>query len=422
MKNKAAFVFLMFAAVACSREAEEPAPSPATAAGDQPAATATRATGVVGPEPTEEELERARFDNRWRQLVSFREGRAPSPTPSQGALMPEREIQFAPADAPAESDSLETLNPEQIDQRPLRAPLEGDVSGASVLRAQTLLDRVGFSPGVIDGRWGKNTEIAVWWFQRGAGIQPTGTVDQQTWRALVSRSGSAPTLARHTLKASDVEGPFVDLPDDVYEKAKLDCQCYESLSEKLGEMFHSTPELLATINRGTTLDNLKEGDRIWVPAIGSGDNKPVSRIQVSVQGNYLHGFDGNGNVIFHAPTTLGSEFDPSPTEKLRITAIAQDPDFHYQPKLFHDVPDEEEDVIMPPGPNSPVGVVWMALSKPHYGIHGTSNPSSIGYATSHGCVRLTNWDARNLSRRVEAGVEVDFTDTRGGGSGSGSSS
>lgn len=414
MRNGLALVFALSLVAACTqRETEQQVPAETTATSPE-TAVSVRAEGDVGPDLTPEEIEKVRFDNAWRQLASFRDGSQASQNPSPSGTVPEA-VKFAPPGMAAEADALNRINPEQIDQLPVRAPLSGDVQGASVLRAQTLLDRVGFSPGILDGRWGKNTEVAVWWFQRSAGIQPTGTIDQQTWNALVSRAGTAPTLARQTLKAQDLEGPFAEVPDDVYEQAKLDCMCYENVGEKLGEMFHSTPELLSTINGGADLSKLKAGDRIWVPAVGSSDSRPVQSIRISVKGNYFHGLDGQGNVIFHAPTTLGSKFDPSPTETLKIVGIAQDPDFHYQPKLFHEVDDSEEEALLPPGPNSPVGVVWMALSKPHYGIHGTSNPSSIGYATSHGCIRLTNWDAKNISKRVQQGTKVEFVDTRSSG-------
>lgn len=397
--------------VGCTREAEEP-PAQSAEPVAQPESARTTPRGVsvpIGPDPTPEELEKMRFDERWRQLASFRRQSSATASPS-AAVSPN--VQFVTAEAGAAQDQLEGINGETFDQRPLVAPIRGDVSGASVLKAQVLLDRVGFSPGIIDGRWGRNSEIALWWFQSSAGVQPTGTLDQRSWQALLSRAGNVPTLVRHTLKSQDLAGPFVNIPEDVYEQADLECLCYEDIGEKLGELFHTSPELISTVNGGLDLGRLKEGDRIWVPAVGSGESRPISRIAISVSGNYLQGFDASGDLVYHAPTTLGSEFDPSPTETLKIVAVAQNPDFLYQPELFHEVPDDEPEALLPPGPNSPVGVVWMALSKEHYGIHGTSNPSTIGYATSHGCVRLTNWDASNLSRRVQNGVEVAFQDTR----------
>jgi lipoprotein-anchoring transpeptidase ErfK/SrfK len=214
-----------------------------------------------------------------------------------------------------------------------------------------------------------------------------------------------------------VKGPFQKLPADVYEKAKLDCLCYESKKEKLAERFHASTGLLELLNPQVDFEALNAGGTIWAPNVRpavTSDRPDIARIAISIAGNTFNAFDANGNLIFHAPTTLGSEYDPSPRETLEIVKVAHNPHFHYQPKLFHEVPDEEPEAHLNPGPNSPVGVVWIALSKRHYGIHGTSDPESIGYASSHGCVRLTNWDAREVAHRVSPKIKVEFIDTRKG--------
>jgi lipoprotein-anchoring transpeptidase ErfK/SrfK len=201
----------------------------------------------------------------------------------------------------------------------------------------------------------------------------------------------------------------------MYEKAELDCLCYESLKEKLAERFHTSIDFLDRLNQGVRFSDLQAGDPIWVPNVRppvEQDRPDIARIVVSIRGNTFNAFDASGNLIFHAPTTLGSKYDPSPNETVEVTKVTHDPWFHYQPKLFHEVPDDEPEAHLHPGPNSPVGVVWIALSKPHFGIHGTSDPDSIGYASSHGCVRLTNWDAQEVAHRVRAGVQVEFLDTR----------
>jgi len=135
-------------------------------------------------------------------------------------------------------------------------------------------------------------------------------------------------------------------------------------------------------------------------------------VVISIVGNSFDTFDAGGNLIFHGPTTLGSTFDPSPDETLHVVKIIDHPHFHYDPTLYHEVPDDMPDAHLSPGPNSPVGVVWIALSKEHYGIHGTKDPDSIGYTSSHGCVRLTNWDAAEVQHRISVGVPVAFVDTK----------
>lgn len=341
------------------------------------------------------DLEQGRLDPSWRRYVS-------SDTTRNGA----------PADTAI--DRWSEISPATVNGGEIPLPLHGDVSGPSVVHVQTLLDRTSFSPGIIDGRWGKNTEKAVHWFQHAQGMDATGHVDEATFERL-RRDAGAPSrvIIDHTLTEEDVAGPFVQLPSDVYERAEMECLCYESLSEKLAERFHATPELLRQLNPDADLDALRAGDRLSVPAVrnvAEGQRGDIARIVISDGGHYLHALDGNGNILYHFPSTLGSDYAPSPTGDYSIESIHRDPTWHYQPSLLTGVPDDEPDAVLPPGPNNAVGVVWMQLSKPHYGIHGTKAPETIGYVTSHGCVRLTNWDASFLADRASAGTPVEFRD------------
>lgn len=303
----------------------------------------------------------------------------------------------------------------------MQLPLGGDVEGPSVAKLQVLLDRAGFSPGQIDGRWGDNTEMALTWFQKDAGMPATGIANQATVRALSERGGAVDSLVTtYTLTAQDVEGPFETLPSDVYEKAELDRLGFESLGEKLGEQFHAAPSLLARLNDGATLDSLSAGDRLRVPNVRGGRSRggEVSRVVISGEAGWLHALAANGDILFHAPVTVGSSYDPSPEGEFSITSVTRDPSWHYQPSILASVPDDEEEAMLPPGPNNAVGSVWMALSKEHYGIHGTSAPGTIGVASSAGCVRLTNWDALRLAAMVKGGTTVRFSDPPAGGSAS----
>lgn len=310
------------------------------------------------------------------------------------------------------------ITAEAINQGHTHLPLHGDVAGPSVLRAQILLDRALFSPGIIDGYWGKNTEKAVYWFQYSEGLRTTARLDEPTFERLVARAGGPAELIRsHRLTEEDVEGPFVQIPDDIYEKAELDCLCYESLAEKLGELFHTSPAILEKLNPGVDLNGLRSGATLRVLAIrnaNAGRGVDVAKIVVSGEGFYVHALDGSGRILFHFPTTLGSAYDPSPAGDHRVTRITKDPWWHYQPSILSHVDDDDPEARIPPGPNNAVGLVWMALSIPHYGIHGTSAPETIGYSTSAGCVRLTNWDALFLADRIREGVPVEFRGTRAG--------
>lgn len=194
----------------------------------------------------------------------------------------------------------------------------------------------------------------------------------------------------------------------------MDCLNYESLEEKLAERFHATPALLGRLNPGVDLNSVGTGDRLSVPSVMEDGSSPpagaIAKIVISDGAHYVHAVDAHGRVLYHFPSTLGSQFAPSPTGAFTVKSIHPDPMWHYQPGLLTGVPDDEKDAMIPAGPNNAVDIVWMALPKPHYGIHGTKAPETIGYVTSHGCVRLTNWDAKLLSERISAGVAVQFID------------
>lgn len=370
----------------------------------------------------QQQREKARFDQQWRQLRSFRAQQAAK---AQAAAQAAQATQSAaPSAAPLPpspfqfvtgvKQKFKGLDAKGINAAPVSLPITGDVRGPSVLRTQVYLDRNHFSVGSIDGRWGRNSAITVWWWQRAHGMEPTGDVDEATFRSIAQAAGNVPSVVSYTLTADDVKGPFVSLPSSPYEKAKLDCLCYESLREKLSERFHCTEDFLELLNPDVKIASLQAGASINVPNVRppmTGDSHDIAKVIISVAGNSYNAFDAAGNVIFHAPTTLGSGYDPSPNETVKVTRIVHNPQFHYDPKLYHEVPDSDPDAQLKPGPNSPVGVVWMALSKPHYGMHGNPDPDSIGYASSHGCVRLTNWDAEEVSHRISEGVEVSFVDS-----------
>lgn len=297
-----------------------------------------------------------------------------------------------------------------------RLPVGRGHSGPSVLHVQVLLNRAFFSAGMLDGRWGRNTQNAVTWFQAREGLPATGTVDSATYARLVQVAGGGPTVRQHVLTEDDVRGPFLQIPADIYAHARLRCSCYESLGEKLTETFHATRELLARLNPGVRLDSVTAGMTLSVPEVRNEAATPagtVTRIVVSGSGNYLQALDASGRILYHFAATLGSTIDPSPNGDFRVTSVHPNPWWNYQPRLLAHVPDDRPNALIPPGPNNAVGKVWMSLSAPHYGIHGTRSPETIGYAESAGCVRLTNWDVTFLSGRVAPGTPVSFRDIRG---------
>lgn len=346
------------------------------------------------PRMAPEDLESGRSDASWQRVVQL-------------------DTAGLTRESVANPETWEQIEPQTVNTTATQLPIYRESEGPSVLRAQILLDRVMFSPGIIDGRWGKNTEKAVYWFQQREGLRRTGWIDQETFDRLVRLAGVTPELIRtYTVTEDDVAGPFVTIPEDIYEKAELDCMCYESVTEKLSELFHTAPAVLQKLNPGVDLDALTAGMQIQVPNVrgeGMRAQGEIAKIVVSAEGFYVHALDASGRILYHFPTTLGSSFDPSPTGNHSIAKITRDPWWHYQPAILEHVDDSDEDAMIPAGPNNAVGVVWMALSLPHYGIHGTSAPETIGYTTSAGCVRLTNWDALFLSGLVREGTPVQFS-------------
>ena len=303
---------------------------------------------------------------------------------------------------------------------PTRMPIPSVDEGPEILAVQILLDRSRFSPGAIDGIWGENTRKAVHWFQRAHHLDTTGIVDTATLERLREGAGGDQLVVAYRVTRDDVAGPFTAIPADVYEQARLDCLCYRSPRELLAERFHASPELLETLNPGVDLASVTAGSTIQVPAVrpfrpaevgtDSTMQSNIAEIVISKRHFWLQAHDAGGRIIYHFPSVLGSEYDPSPTGEFHVERIAWHPPFHYQPTLFHEVPDSEPEATLPPGPNSPVGVIWIALSEPHYGIHGTASPHTVGHTSSHGCVRLTNWDAAMLGRYLGVDTRVRFVE------------
>jgi lipoprotein-anchoring transpeptidase ErfK/SrfK len=271
----------------------------------------------------------------------------------------------------------------------------------SALELQVLLDRAHFSPGEIDGVAGTNTRKGSAAFAAARG-QPADADLRQALGA-----GAVPVTVPYTITAADVAGPFAEsIPADMVDKAKLSHLSYTSPLEALGERFHASPALLRALNPGASF---AQNEQIVVPNIAT-EPPPApaaAEVVVSKSDASLKVLNGR-EVIFYAPVTSGSEKDPLPIGVWKVNAVSRNPSFNYNPALFWDANPAHAKAKIPPGPNNPVGVVWIDLSKEHYGIHGTPEPSKIGHSASHGCVRLTNWDALTVASLVKPGTTVRF--------------
>jgi lipoprotein-anchoring transpeptidase ErfK/SrfK len=281
------------------------------------------------------------------------------------------------------------------------------------LAIQVAVDRAGFSPGVLDGAMGSNTKKALEAYRKANGDEPPATEPLMAYR----------------ISEADAAGPFEKtIPDDLVEQAKLKTLGYRSMLEMLAERFHATPALLQELNPGA---RFAPGEEIRVPNVEPmlipvkqpANRKPAEKapaddkttpdqpdvtVTVTKSTSALTVTDASGKVLMYAPVTTGSEMDPLPIGDWTVNGVGLQPEFRYNPDLFWDADPAHTKALIPPGPNNPVGLVWIDISKEHYGLHGTPEPASIGRSQSHGCVRLTNWDALRLASLVKPGTPVLF--------------
>ncbi|PZO73147.1 MAG: hypothetical protein DI629_20180 [Mesorhizobium amorphae] len=274
-----------------------------------------------------------------------------------------------------------------------------------VAALQVLLDRAGASPGVIDGRFGSNVDKALAAYNQITG-QTLRSTDAVGIQAALEASGGDPFI-EYTITAADAAGPYVaSVPTDYGEKAKLEALSYTSVTEALAERFHMDENYLKALNPEAAFN--RPGTIIRVAQIGAPRTGAVTRIEADKSRKQVRAYDAAGQLVVAYPATIGSPDTPSPVGIHAVSRVALNPEYTYNPKINFQQGANDKVLRIPPGPNGPVGSVWIALDKPTYGIHGTPEPSRIGRAESHGCVRLTNWDAAELAKMVSKGVPVEF--------------
>ena len=298
--------------------------------------------------------------------------------------------------------------------KPVKPAAPPPLQCGDLVSFQVLLDRQGFSPGEIDGMTGVNFTHALSALQQARRVPTSGQPDCETWRALGGDSAGSMTTT-YTLADTDVKGPFVQtIPRDLMAQAELPALDYRSVVEQIAERFHVAPTLLQRMN---PIARFTAGEVIQVPAVQpfDPDAKPTLdpaatdiTVQVTRDESAVRATHADGTLAFFAPVTTGSEHDPLPVGDWKATSVDWHPPFHYNPNLFWDAKAGHTKATIKPGPNNPVGVVWIGVSREHYGIHGSPEPGNIGHTESHGCVRLTNWDAARLASLVKPGTPILF--------------
>ncbi len=372
----------------------------------------------------EEEEYRERFDDRPRrddggffldeldqprQRSRPRAKPLPRAKPSKPRTTARRAPQVSPSAPKPNSDpQVASISPDepliQAAPKPVAKP---KLSRETITKLQVFLDREGFSPGVIDGAWGSNVEKAIdaWKTARNedADLSNPLVLDK-----IVNRPDFN-AFTTYRITQADVTGPYAaSIPSDYALKAQLPAMSYTSVVEKLAERFHMSEAHLRRLNPDADFNIA--GTKLRVVATGANTKRDVHYIVADKAMKQVRAYDRNLGLVAAYPATIGSAQTPSPSGRVKIERIALDPNYTYNPKKNFQQGNNTKVLTIPPGPNGPVGTVWIALSKPTYGIHGTPNPELIGKTNSHGCIRLTNWDARELASLVKKGVTVEFTE------------
>lgn len=271
-----------------------------------------------------------------------------------------------------------------------------------VARAQAALDWLGFSPGIIDGKTGPRTATAVMTFQQLARLPITAQLDGETLRLLEALA--KPPLMCHTLQPEDLQG-LTEIPENWLERSRLQRMDHETVLERLSERSHVSEALLRRINPEVNWDDLKPGQVVMLFDFANCPSPAAQRVEIALQAKTVTLFGSEHQVLGCFLCSIGSEPEKRPLGEFEVTVILPEPPYAFDPKLYPESGLQQK-LTIPPGPNNPVGTVWIGISKSGYGIHGTPDPEEVGRTGSHGCFRLTNWDAQRVARMVKPGTPV----------------
>jgi lipoprotein-anchoring transpeptidase ErfK/SrfK len=300
------------------------------------------------------------------------------------------------ADAINNSD-VAAVSPE----RPAQASEHPD---PAIIKLQVLLDRAGASPGVIDGFYGENVSKAIAGLEAVQRLPVDGKPDPDLLARLQS---DQPVIEPYQISEDDAKDLVKEIPEDYAEQARMDHLGYTSMAEKIAERFHMDEDLVHALNPNA---KFTPGETVVVAIPGARREGKVKRIEAHRKDGKVIAFSEDDSILAVYPATIGSEDNPSPSGTHKVNGVARNPPYTYNPKVNFQQGNNKKIMELPSGPNNPVGTVWIDLSEPTYGIHGTPEPSLIDKAGSHGCIRLTNWDVEELAGMVKPGVMVKFID------------
>ncbi len=274
----------------------------------------------------------------------------------------------------------------------------------SVARAQTLLARAGFSPGLIDGRFGRKTRIAIEHYQRALGHEPTGEL------SAVEHASPAEWTRPYAITEQDLAQITGPVPEDWNIRAELAFCGYADMPDLLAERGWCSVDLVTLLNPDKPLADLAAGDVVILPDTSAKPLPKLARVEINLAEKLVLGHDDAGTVVFLTHCSIAKDIQKRPVGDLKVAVLVENPDYTFNPDLWPDVTNVASKLRIAPGPRNPVGVAWIGLDRPGYGVHGTVRPQDIGKTGSLGCFRLTNWDAARLLRALKVGTPVTITE------------
>jgi len=282
------------------------------------------------------------------------------------------------------------INPAAINSaKPSKKTLSNTKPTPAGIRLQVLLDRAHFSPGEIDGRFGENAKKALRAYEETEKLPGSDEVSTDVWAKLAK--DDRPVITSYTISDHDVAGPFLrKLPAKLEDMKDIPRLAYTSAREELAEKFHMSEDLLSALNPGRHFDRAGETIAV-VDTDADQKSEKAAKVEVDKNRQTVQLFDESNALIGFYPATVGSEEKPSPTGTVKVTEIDRNPTYRYNPAYHFKGVHSRKPFTIRPGPNNPVGTIWINLSSEGYGIHGTPFPGKVSKSESHGCVRLTNW-------------------------------